>query len=157
VKVVEPIVVDTTIHNPVELVSEGEIRNDERGYADYKPTRPYHDRVSSLMFSLQYPADSRRPRSKQDLTCQRCGERFEGRKGQKYCPDCVKPKKLKLVEEESEWGELGCEKAYDIFVQLRLEWLLQKHGVTELDRGMELDVVETKRLTDLAVYMVNHG
>jgi hypothetical protein len=152
---VDPVVF-ASIHAPADLVSEGEIRVEERGYLDYKPTRPYQDRVASWMFSLQYPADSRRARSKQQLTCQRCGEPFEGRKGQKYCRPKGCDRQPMVVEEQNEWGEFGCEKAYELFLQLRLEYLLQKHGVEELNSDMTLDVAEKQRLTDLALYMVNN-
>jgi hypothetical protein len=139
----------------VDLVSEGEIRAEERGYLDFTPTRPYHDRVSSWMFNLQYSRST-----KQQLVCQRCGTAFEGRKGQVYCSvDCRKGKTRK--QEKNEYGcdcwDFECEKCkqmFAIFLQLRLEYLLQKHGVEELVSGMNLDVAEDKRLRDLAVYMV---
>ena len=51
----------------------------------------------------------------------------------------------------------NCQKILTISLQLRLEYLLEKHGVQELDRSMTLDVAENKRLTDLAVYMVNNN
>jgi hypothetical protein len=137
----------------VDLVSEGEIRTDERGHAEYKPTLPYHQRVSKWMFDLQW-----KKRPKQKLTCQRCEYFFEGRKGQKYCADCRKGKKKELVKEAHVFGECECDKClqvYTIFVQLRLSHLQEKHGVEELTRGMELNDAEHKRFEELAKAMVN--
>jgi hypothetical protein len=143
--------------DPVELVSEGEIRVEERGQLDYKPTRPYHDRVSSWMFSLQYPAESRRARAKQQLICQRCEMEFEGRKGQKYCFDCGKNTKPQKVEEQHRLGECDCTncgKVFDIFMETRLGHLLEKYEVKELTPDMELNEAEEQQILDFAKHMV---
>lgn len=142
----------------VQLVSEGEIRVEERGYhlepnLDYKPKRPYHDRVASWMFKLQCDRAA-----KQTLKCHFCGASFDGRKGQKYCSDdCRKHRSSPRVEEVNEYGEFGCDEALTLFFQLRLEYLMQKFDVEELTSGMTLDVAEKQRLTDLAVYMVKES
>jgi hypothetical protein len=73
---------DPAIHDAKELVSEGDIYWAEKGHADYKPTRPYHDRVAGVMFRAQRPWRKASPTGNM---CLHCGEEFSGRKGTKYC------------------------------------------------------------------------
>ena len=70
-----------------DLVGMGEIffaDKDYDGCSEYKSQRPYHDRVSRLMFNVQTRAQSRRKRGT-ECVCQHCGEEFHARKGTKYC------------------------------------------------------------------------
>jgi hypothetical protein len=76
------IVADPAIHDPIELVNEGEIFFAEKGHADYKPKRPYHDRVAKVMFNA---SRAWRSTASSNVICLRCGMPFEGRKGTKYC------------------------------------------------------------------------
>jgi|ERR1700679_217655 hypothetical protein len=79
---------DPSIHDPRELVSEGEIFWAEKGHADYQPTRPYHDRVAGVMFRAQRPWRNTAPTAS---VCLHCGGEVSGRKGTKYCsPNCRK-------------------------------------------------------------------
>jgi len=155
---VDPVVV-ASIHAPADLVSEGEIRAEERGWLEYKPTRPYHDRIASWMFSLQNPAESRRPKSKQQLICQRCEQPFEGRKGQRYC----RPKgcdSQPMVVEEHVFGEcecVGCQKGYTVFMETRAGFLLEKYGAR--DDGSfagELNEKEKQYILDFAKHQVSN-
>jgi hypothetical protein len=140
----------------VQLVSEGEIRNEERGYLDYKPTRPYHDRVASWMFKLQYDRASKR-----SLTCQFCGEDFEGKKGQKYCSKMCSNHRTPRPDEDphipGECNCVTCNKVYDIFSTTRYEYMLEKYDLQpgmELQPGMRLTEAENEHILEFAKHLV---
>jgi hypothetical protein len=79
----------SAVPDPVDAVSLGDYFEDS--HADYRPTRPYHDRVAGVIFRAQRPW--RQPTNPTGAICQQCGERFEGRKGQKYCSrECLRGK-----------------------------------------------------------------
>jgi hypothetical protein len=136
-----------------DLVSEGEIRAEARGYLDYKPARQYHDRVAKWMFKLQC-----KKAAKQELVCRFCSQSFEGRKGQKYCSDNCRKHRTPRPEEELDILETD-DAVCTLFFQLRLEYLMQKYEVEELTSAMvnNIDVAEEQRLKDLAVYMVKES
>jgi hypothetical protein len=90
-------VADPLIHDPVERVGMGEIYFEERGYNDYKPTRPYHDRVARLMGRISEKAYERQLKARsgwgdEEPKCERCGDPIIGkRKDTKYCSaNCIK-------------------------------------------------------------------
>jgi len=71
---------------------EGDSRVDHYNdkHAEYKPTRPYHDRVAGVMGRNAENAHTRMLKrtigwGNSLPNCEHCGEGFDGRKGQKYC------------------------------------------------------------------------
>lgn len=138
---------ETIVQGPDKQI----MREQGLAFQEYPPTGPYHSRVASW-------TASRASRPKQDLECQYCHGSFEGRKGQKFCsPECRKRDNEGVplsVDDVNEYGEFGCEEVYEMFLQLRLEYLMDKHQVEELTSGMELDATEKENILECAKHIV---
>ena len=142
---------DPKIHKQIELVSEGAIRVEERGYLDHKPTRSYHERVSKWMWRVKDKLAE-----KEVLECQYCGKDFEGKKRQKYCSVQCRQRKYQgtpLPVEVEQHDPFDCEcktckKVYDIFAEMRMELLTDEFGDKPFTR--DLTDVEKEYLLECA-------